>query len=209
MNKSKIISYLLLFKKRAPKILRIQKKFWEFYKSSIKISSDKSQSNHPKHIIEDEISVIDPDAIATLFNNFFTSITSVSLSGNDECVEFTDSLFNNLKKEKKLKTAISGFSFRQVDIMTIKELIQKMPSSSPGSSCINSKVLKLLPETLAPVYTKLFNYCIATNSIPADWKSAIVTPLFKNKGKQTELNNYSGISVISPIAKLFEKVLAL
>jgi hypothetical protein len=61
---------------------------------------------------------------------------------------------------------------------------------------------------MAPIYTKLFNYCLATNSIPEDWKAAIVTPLYKNKRASTDLNNYRGISVLSPIAKVSEKILA-
>ena len=35
-----------------------------------------------------------------------------------------------------------------------------------------------------------------------------MTPLYKNKGASTDLNNYMGISVLSPIAKVFEKILA-
>jgi hypothetical protein len=35
-----------------------------------------------------------------------------------------------------------------------------------------------------------------------------VTPLFKNKGDKSESNNYRGFSVLSPITKLFEKIIA-
>ncbi|CAF0992522.1 unnamed protein product [Brachionus calyciflorus] len=41
-----------------------------------------------------------------------------------------------------------------------------------------------------------------------DCKSAVVTPLYKNKGDTDNLNNYSGISVLPQIAKLFEKIMA-
>jgi hypothetical protein len=90
----------------------------------------------------------------------------------------------------------------------VKKIIKELTFSSPGTSGINSKVLKLMPDAMVPIYTKLFNYCIVTKSIPDDWKSAIVTPLFKNKGESTDLNNYRGISVLSPISKIFEKILA-
>ena len=33
-------------------------------------------------------------------------------------------------------------------------------------------------------------------------------PIFKNKGSVTDINNYRGISVLPPIAKLLEKVLS-
>ena len=47
------------------------------------------------------------------------------------------------------------------------------------------------------------------NRFPIEWKSAIVTPLYKNKGAKSDFNNYRGISVLPPIAKIFEKILAM
>ena len=41
-----------------------------------------------------------------------------------------------------------------------------------------------------------------------NFKTAVVTPLYKNKGDNTDLNNYRGISVLPPISKIFEKILA-
>ncbi len=35
-----------------------------------------------------------------------------------------------------------------------------------------------------------------------------MTPIYKNKGSKSDLNNYRGISVLSPLAKIFEKLLA-
>ena len=40
---------------------------------------------------------------------------------------------------------------------------------------------------------------------PDDWKCARVTPLFK-QGETSDLNNYRPISVISVIAKVFERI---
>ena len=39
-------------------------------------------------------------------------------------------------------------------------------------------------------------------------ENSIVTPLFKNKGSENDLNNYRGISVLPPLSKIFEKLLA-
>ena len=184
------------------------KKFWEFYKSSIKIRSDKSQSKSPNLLITDNVRTSDPEKISNLFNGFFTSIESISLTKNDKCIDFIDNLFNDLKKENRIRTSSFGFSFVRTSEYEVKKFIKELTFSSPGTSGINSKVLKLMPDTMVPIYTKLFNYCIVTKSIPDDWKSAIVTPLFKNKGESTDLNNYRGISVLSPISKIFEKILA-
>ncbi|CAF0946219.1 unnamed protein product [Brachionus calyciflorus] len=55
----------------------------------------------------------------------------------------------------------------------------------------------------------IFNNCIRYNQIPNVWKFSIVTPLYKNKGSQSDMNNYRGISILPPISKLFEKLLAI
>ena len=54
----------------------------------------------------------------------------------------------------------------------------------------------------------MINKAINTNKVPVDWKKALVTPLFKGKGMLNDLNNYRGISVLSLINKLFEKICA-
>ena len=114
-----------------------------------------------------------------------------------------------MKCNKEIHTSLEGFSFNRVSVNEIKDILNSLAPSSPESSGISSKILKLLPDTLATIFTKLFNYCLITSKIPDDWKSAIVTPLFKNKGKPTNLNNYRGISIISPISKVFEKLVAI
>ena len=51
----------------------------------------------------------------------------------------------------------------------------------------------------------IFNLSLETNSFPNDWKTATVTPVFKT-GDRCDPNNYRPISVISAIARIFEKL---
>ena len=51
----------------------------------------------------------------------------------------------------------------------------------------------------------IFNKSLSSGSFPDDWKCARVTPLFK-QGERTDVNNYWPISVISVIAKVFERI---
>ena len=51
----------------------------------------------------------------------------------------------------------------------------------------------------------LINLCSSSGIFPDDWKCAKVTPLFK-QGEASDLNNYRRISVISVIAKVFERI---
>ncbi len=101
LNRSKLLSF---FEKKGTKDFKNSKKFWDFYKTSVKIRSDRAHSDSPTLIIENETVVTDPVELSNLFNNFFTSIGSVSMSDNDECVKFTEKLFNKLKSENELRT---------------------------------------------------------------------------------------------------------
>ena len=53
----------------------------------------------------------------------------------------------------------------------------------------------------------IFNSCISSNTIPDIFKHAECIPLHK-KGSTLDLNNYRCISILPPIAKLFEKLIA-
>lgn len=103
----------------------------------------------------------------------------------------------------------SKFKFVATNVEKVAELINSLDSSnSPGSTLIPCKVIKASVSKLAPIITYMFNKCLNENKIPNDWKTAVVTPLYKNKGENSDINNYRGISVIPPIAKVFEKILA-
>ena len=103
---------MAFFEKKGTKDFKNSKKFWEFYKTSVKIRSDKSQSDYPTLIFENETAVTDPVELTTLFNNFFTSIGSVSISNNDECVKFTEEIFNRLKSKKKIRNFLDWLFFQ-------------------------------------------------------------------------------------------------
>ena len=51
----------------------------------------------------------------------------------------------------------------------------------------------------------LFNSSLRTGIFPDDWKLAKVTPIYKS-GEKSDRSNYRPISVITAIAKVFEKL---
>ena len=59
-------------------------------------------------------------------------------------------------------------------------------------------------QSLALTY--IFNQSLLTGIFPDEWKSAGVTPLYKNSGKQNGPINYRPISDIPFVAKIFEWV---
>ena len=80
-------------------------------------------------------------------------------------------------------------------------------SKATGLDNISAKLLRECPDLLAESLTVIFNQSLITGIFPNEWKSARVTPLYKNSGKRTEPTNYRPISVIPVVAKVFERII--
>ncbi len=207
MNRAKMKDY---FASKTQKDFKNSKKFWNFYSSTIKIKSDKSaQVGIPGTILNNGIEFNGDEQISDMFNVFFTTISSGSKASLDNSKGFTAKLFNKLKRESKIRVLGTNFEFTRCESDTVTRLLTTIDTSSgPGVSCIATKVIKAAARTLVPVLTDLINMAIESCTIPIDWKTAVVTPIYKNKGVKADVNSYRGISVLPPVAKLFEKVLA-
>ena len=44
-------------------------------------------------------------------------------------------------------------------------------------------------------------------SVPDDWRSAVIVPLYKGKGELNECKNYKGISLLSVVGKIYSVIL--
>ena len=90
------------------------------------------------------------------------------------------------------------------------QLYQKLKILNIGKAAgldqIPCKLLKIAAEVVTPSLTQIFDKIICTSIFPNDWKLARVTPIFK-KGKKDDMDNYRLISVISVVAKIFEKLI--
>ena len=101
------------------------------------------------------------------------------------------------------------FDFGRIEIDEVVKALQDLDiTASPGAVDISTKVLKNCATELGPVLTDLFNFCLDKGEIPDEWKVAYVTPLYKGKGSKSDISNYRPISILPPIAKTFESVLA-
>ena len=141
--------------------------------------------------------------MATSMNSFFTTLGSSQNSKSDEeCSRFINNVFksdDHLNPRKNL--FFSEFSFRPTSSTIIEKLISKLDSgSSAGVTDIATKILKASSAAISPFLVKLLSTCIENSIFPNEFKLAVVTPLFKNKGDADDINNYRGISVLPPVA---------
>jgi hypothetical protein len=197
------------FAGRDMKSIKSTKKFWSIYKSVVKTKDSATNSifaiNNSKGI-----TVNDPHDVGSVFSSHFGSLHHLRNANvsDAECVDFIDNFFNNIKKDGKLVIK-ENFEFHEVSSEMVKKSLSALdPCSSPGVTIIPPVILKSCAEELCVPLAKIFNFCIVSGRIPSDWKHAIVTPLFK-KGDILSCDNYRGISVISPIGKIFERILSI
>jgi len=57
------------------------------------------------------------------------------------------------------------------------------------------------------IYCKLFNIVFDTGRIPESWLTGIIRPVYKNKGKVYDPDNYRAITLISCRGKLFTSII--
>ena len=57
------------------------------------------------------------------------------------------------------------------------------------------------------LYTKVFNLVLWSCKFPDEWAIGEIIPLYKNKGKDDDPNNYRGITLLSCYGKLFTSLL--
>jgi hypothetical protein len=61
-------------------------------------------------------------------------------------------------------------------------------------------------EKRSGVLATIFNKSLRTGAVPADWREANVTPIFK-KGNRTAPENYRPVSLTSVCCKLLESII--
>ena len=99
---------------------------------------------------------------------------------------------------------IFNFNFITIDeVIDALNLIQSKKSS--GLDGISARLLKDGIHNIAGPLVDIFNLSLRTAIFPDDWKLAKVTPVFKD-GNRNDCGNYRPISVISVVAKVFEKL---
>ena len=139
---------------------------------------------------KDKKSKLPDDISPDDWNNHFTSV------GPKLAKKITDSQNPTWKNN----TSIYQFKFNSIMEEDTLKMLQNLPSSN-NIDVLGFDSLLLNRSGL----TVLFNMSLNTGQIPDDWKKARVTPIFKNKGSNTDPNNYRPISVIGHIPKCFAK----
>ena len=113
----------------------------------------------------------------------------------------------SLQPESFINRTNKTFTLKAPSINETIKLLRKINErKATGLDKIPCKLLKMAANIVAPSLSQIFDKSIHSGIFPADWKLARVSPIFK-KGDKTDRNNYRPISVISAVAKIFEKAI--
>ena len=84
------------------------------------------------------------------------------------------------------------------------ETWRTIPNSS-GPDGIPARLLHEYANHIAPALTKIFQISVNTGTIPDEWRSTSIVPVFK-KGDRHQASNYRPVSPTSIACKLLEHI---
>ena len=96
----------------------------------------------------------------------------------------------------------------EITIEEVKKAAQLLKNGkSPGVDNILNEYIKYSLGVAGDLYVSLFNMVFKSGIIRTCWSAGTICPIYKQKGKTTEPENYRGITLLSCLGKLFTSVL--
>ena len=162
--------------------------FYSFVNSKMKVKESIGDL-----VNKDGNKVSSNDEKAEILNNFFCSVfTKEKTDSIPEC--------ENKNKENYIDNVI--FTKDKV----LKKLKNLNASKTGGPDGIQAVVLKELCNELSEPLAVLFEKSMKEGKLPAIWKDANVSPIFK-KGEKNKPNNYRPVSLTCLLCKIMESII--
>ena len=129
---------------------------------------------------------------ADLFNDFFASVFtvdngSVPIFPEKACKSFCENIVTTPAKVRQF-------------------LKNTAPKLSAGPDNIPSIMVKKLGDQLAEPLSTMYNLSFYGGKCPKLWKMANVTPIFKKKGKRSNIEDYRPVSLTCVFSRIAEKI---
>ena len=99
------------------------------------------------------------------------------------------------------------FRFHFINEIEIKKLIQGLnPKKATGIDTIPPKLIKIAVESLTPLLIKSINSSTEHNIFADLAKTALVSPLDKEKPNKNDIANFRPVSILNTFLKIYERV---
>ena len=133
-------------------------------------------------------------ALASAFNKQYTNITRHK----------TDK-YTRVQNRELLKLAPENLYYSTHCIKKVIKTCSNSRAFGPDGLCI--QFLKNMGPKALSYFAALINHSLNHFRIPAIWNSSVIIPLMKPGKKPGESKSYRHVSLISPAAKVIEKLL--
>ena len=175
------------------------KKLWKFINKKIGKNTEKKPIKQIFCNTQNKLIDNDKD-ISNTFNNFFINV------GPNLASKFKKN--PNTSDLNEFKSSIQKTIFLYpTSGDEITKIIQKLDTNkAAGGDNISCKVVKTIAKYISEPLACILNNCIATATFPDKFKIADVIPILKS-GDPENTTNYRPISLISNLAKIFEKII--
>ena len=111
----------------------------------------------------------------------------------------------DIPHEKLPRRTLADFHFSPITPDFVKTHFLKLPNGkATGLDTISTRLLKAGVAKFSIPLAHIFNTSLETGNVPDEWKTARVTPIFKD-GSKTDVNNYRPISVLPVTLKVLER----
>ena len=171
------------------------------WQTTNELTSRKSNTSSIKELIVNGVSINKTTDLANAFNEHFSTVglklaNEIPWEANSDksCLEY-------------LNISDQRFCFISTNSSQVFSLLNKRSKSkASGLKKICARLICECANLICISICKIFNCSLTTGIFRDDWKCAKVTPLVK-QGSSSDINNYCPISVISLVAKAFERIM--
>lgn len=163
------------------------KNFWKF------VSSSRRDSGIPSAISYNEQTAVNPNDVSQLFATYFKSVYE----------PYTQIPFGTPLSVNNLNV----FSIVLTEDDVLRKLKGLNPNKGAGSDGIPSCFAKNCAEGLCKPLFAIFKQSLNSGTFPQLWKTSYLSPIFKNSGDKSSVNNYRGISKLCVFSKVLESLI--
>ena len=105
-----------------------------------------------------------------------------------------------------IPSAVNSFAYEPITNEVYLQLSKLNPRKASGPDNLPNKFSKLLALIISPFLANIFNQCFEVGKFPATLKQAKIIPIHK-AGPKNVASNYRPLSLLSPLSKVFGKLL--
>ena len=162
--------------------------FWSFVKAKRGVCGLPSSMHFEGATASSESAVA--DLFATYFGSVYTPSVGQATALNTNPISYTNVTLNDLN-------------------ISIGDIFSKLSaldtSKGPGTDGIPPLFFKQCCFILSRPLWYIYNASLTSGVFPSQWKSSLVTPIFK-AGDRSDIRNYRPISKLSVLPKVFEEI---